>query len=46
MTVGFAPHNAAVRWLESERAIEPDPMYRRATMTIHRVTAHSVEMIR
>jgi hypothetical protein len=29
MPVGFPSHNAAVEWLESERAIEPDPLYRR-----------------
>jgi hypothetical protein len=31
MPVGFPSHNAAVEWLESERAIEADPMYRRVT---------------
>ena len=46
MPVGFPSHNAAVEWLESERAIEPHPMYRRATTTIHRVTATGVELTR
>ena len=46
MPVGFPSHNAAVEWLESECAIEPDPMYRRATTTIHRVTATGVELTR
>ena len=46
MPVGFPSHNAAVEWLESERAIEPHPMYRRPTTTIHRVTATGVELTR
>jgi hypothetical protein len=46
MPVGFPSHNAAVEWLESERAIEPHPMYRRPTTTIHRVTATGAELTR
>ncbi len=46
MPVGFPSHNAAVEWLESERAIEPHAMYRRATTTIHRVTATGAELTR
>ncbi len=46
MPVGFPSHNAAVEWLESERAIEAEPLYRRATTTIHRVTATCVELTR
>jgi hypothetical protein len=47
LPVGYARHEAALKWLESANAIEPDPMYREALGgPIYRITALGLEMLR
>jgi hypothetical protein len=46
LPTGYPSHKAAVRWLESEGATEPDPMYRRTVGgRIYRVTARGLQML-
>jgi hypothetical protein len=46
LPTGYDRHNDAVEWLESEDAIEPDPMYRRVVGgPIYQVTQRGVEML-
>jgi hypothetical protein len=47
LPTGYDRHERAVEWLESEAAIERDPVYQRiVTGTIYRITARGVEMLR
>jgi hypothetical protein len=47
LPIGYPSHEAAVRWLVSQGAIEPDPMYQNIVGgPIYRITARGVEMLR